>query len=114
MERADHAPVGTVSMTPNAPGCSIGTRMPATVSPAPSVDVLLEHLPRVHPVDVVGAENADMSGLLVGDQVRFWKIASAEPANQRGPEAHLRRHGRHVVAEQRRRRQVVETWRSRL
>ena len=65
-------------------------------------DVLLEHLPRVHAVDVVGAEDDDVLRPLVGDQVVVLvdRVGAAhEPAR---PEAHLRGHGRHVVAEQRR------------
>ena len=33
------------------------------------LDVLLDHLPRIHAVDVVGAEHADVVGPLVVDQV---------------------------------------------
>ena len=56
-------PSGAVSMTPNWVACTRGTRIPATVTPAPLVDVLLDHLPRVHAVDVVGAEHDDVLGL---------------------------------------------------
>ena len=42
------------------------------------------------------------SGLSSPMMLRFWKMASADPANHRGPAAHLGRDRRHVVAEQRR------------
>ena len=45
------------STTPNSLASVGGTRMAATVTPAPDCDVLLEHLARVHAVDVVGAEH---------------------------------------------------------
>ena len=62
-----------------------GTRMPATVTPAPDCDVRLDHLPRVHAVDVVGAEHTDVFGRSSSIRFRFWKMASAEPSNQRVP-----------------------------
>ena len=65
-------------------------------------DVLLDHLARVHAVDVVGAEDDDVLRALVGDQVVVLidRVGGAhEPARA---EPHLRRHRRHVAAEQRR------------
>ena len=65
-------------------------------------DVLLDHLARVHAVDVVGAEDDDVLRPLVGDQVVVLedRVGGAhEPAR---PEPHLRRHRRDVVAQQRR------------
>ena len=47
--------------------------------------MLLDHLLRVHPVDVVGAEHDDVLGPLVVDQVQALVDRSAEPANQCGP-----------------------------
>jgi hypothetical protein len=44
--------------------------MPATVTGRAAGDVLLHHLPRVHPVDVVGTEDHDVLGLLVVDEVQ--------------------------------------------
>ena len=51
----------------------------------PGLDVLLQHLARVHPVDVVGAEHADVVGRSSPMMLRFWKMASAEPANHCRP-----------------------------
>ncbi len=64
--------------------------------------MLLDHLPWVHPEDVVGAEDADVAGPLVVDQVQVLvdRVGRArEPAR---PAAHLGGNGHHVVAEQRR------------
>ena len=50
-------------------GLARGTRIPATVTAAPDGDVLLDHLGRVHPIDVVGAEDDDVVRPLVVDEV---------------------------------------------
>ena len=66
------------------------------------VAVVVDELARIHPVDVVGAEHADEIGVLVGDQV---EVLVDRVGGSREPErtaAHLRRHRRHVLAEQRR------------
>jgi len=62
--------------------------------------VLLDHLPRVHPVHVVGAEHDDVVGLVVVDQVQALVDgvrAAGEPARA---QPLLRRHRGHVVAQQ--------------
>ena len=67
-----------------------------------AIDVLGDHLARVHPVDVIGTEHDDVVGPLIMDQVEVLvdRIGRAdEPAR---PAAHLGRHRGHVVAEQRR------------
>ena len=63
-------PSAPVWMTPNSLASVRGTRMPATVTPGAARDVLLDHLARVHAVDVVGAEHHDVVGLVVVDQVQ--------------------------------------------
>jgi len=66
------------------------------------LDVLLDHLPGVHPVDVVGPEHDDVVGLVVVDQVETLEDrvgAAGEPVRA---EALLRGHRGHVVAEDRR------------
>ena len=50
-----------------------------------AVDVEAEHLLGVHPVDVVGAENHDVVGILVVDQVERLIDRVGEPVYQRGP-----------------------------
>ena len=68
----------------------------------PALDVLVDHLARVHAVDVVGAEYGHDVGALVVEQVEVLvdRVGRArEPAR---PAAHLRRHRRDVVAQQRR------------
>ena len=73
--------------------------MPATVTAA--CRVLLDHLPRIHTVDVVGAEYADVIGPLVVQQVEVLEDRLRSRRTTVGLQA-LRRHGHHVVAEQRR------------
>jgi hypothetical protein len=71
-------------------------------NPRAGVDVLLDHLTRVHPVDVIGAEDTDVVGALLGDdlEVLVDRVGRAgEPARAA---AHLGRHRAHVAAEQRR------------
>ncbi len=66
------------------------------------LDVLVDHVREVHPVDVVGAHDDDDVGPLVGEQVQRLvdRVGAAEvPALA---DALLRRHRRDVVAEQRR------------
>ena len=77
-----------------------------------ALDVLVDHLARVHAVDVVGAEHGHDVGALVVEQVEVLvdRIGRArEPAR---PAAHLRRHRRDVVAQQRRQPPGGEMWRS--
>ncbi len=76
--------------------------MPATVTPAPGGDVLLEHLARVHPVDVVGAEDADVVRPLVADEVEVLVDGVGGAGEPARPAPHLGRDRRHVVAQQRR------------
>ena len=55
-------PSAAAWITPNAVASSRGTGIAATVTPAPRRDVLLDHLPRVHPEHVVRAEHGDDVG----------------------------------------------------
>ena len=57
-------------MTPNCSDWSRGTLIPATVTPAPGIKVVVEHLYGIDPVDVVGPEHKDIVGLFVVDQVQ--------------------------------------------
>ena len=57
-------------MQPNAVASARGTRMPATVAPAPLSMWKLEHLLGIHAIHVVGAEDDDVVGVLVVDQVQ--------------------------------------------
>ena len=65
-------------------------------------DVLLDHLARVHAVDVVGAEDDDVLRALVGDQVVVLEDRVGRADEPARAEPHLRRHRRDVVAQQRR------------
>jgi hypothetical protein len=67
----------------------------------PGLDVLAHHLARVHPVDVVGAEDDDVAGLLVADQVQALVDRVGRPGEPPRAEPLLGRHGRDVVAEHR-------------
>ena len=62
-------PSPSTSMMPKSLASSTGTGMAATVRSALLVEVEVEHLPHVHPVDVVGAEDEGVLRLLVGDDV---------------------------------------------
>ena len=95
-------PSAAVSITPNWSACAIGARSAATVTAAPALDVLLDHLARVHAVDVVGAEHDDVVGPLVAEQVEVLVDRVGRAGEPVRPAAHLRRHRRDVVAEQRR------------
>jgi hypothetical protein len=66
------------------------------------LDVLVEHLARVHAVDVVGAEHRHVVRLLVVEQVEVLVDRVGRAREPVRPAPHLRRHGRHVVAQQRR------------
>ena len=64
-------------------------------------DVLLDHLARIHAVDVVGAEDDDVVGVLVVDEVQRLEDrvgGAGEPARA---EPLLGGHRGHVVAESR-------------
>ena len=93
---------GCTSITPNWSASEIGCRIAATVHAAPRVDVLVDHLREVHPVDVVGADDHDDVGLLVVDQVQGLvdRVGAAEVPVLADPL--LRRHRGDVVAEHRR------------
>ena len=93
-------PSGPVSMTPNWSACERGTRIPATVTAAPDCDVLLDHLGRVHPVDVVGAEDDDVLRPLVVDEVEALEDGVGAALVPARPEPLLGRHRGDVVAEQ--------------
>ena len=75
--------------------------MPATVTSRAAGDVLLDHLARVHPVHVVGAEDDDVLGLVVVDQVQRLVDGVGGALEPLRAEALLRGHRRDVVAEQR-------------
>ena len=55
-------PSAAVLITPNWSASLRGTRMPATVHAGAGLEVRVDHLRGVHPVDVVGAEDHEMSG----------------------------------------------------
>ena len=64
------------------------------------VQVLVDELADVHPVDVVGAEHAHDIGILVADQVQVLVDRIRRPGEPVRASTHLRGHRRHVVAEQ--------------
>ena len=101
-KRLDRAPVGAGLDDPELIGLRERHPDRRHRHARPAVDVRLHHLPRVHPVDVVGAEHAHVVGPLVIEQVEILVDGvgrAREPA--RSP-AHLRGHRRDVVAQQRR------------
>ena len=95
-------PSAAVSITPNWSAWSSGARSAATVTAAPLVDVLVDHLARVHAVDVVGAEHDHVVGPLVVEQVEVLVDRVGRAGEPARAAAHLRGHRRDVVAEQRR------------
>ena len=72
-----------------------------------ALDVLLDHLARVHAVDVVGAEHDHVVRALVVEQVEVLVDRVGRAGEPARAAAHLRGHGRHVVAQQRRERPAV-------
>ena len=78
-------PLAPTPTMPNAFASCRATGIAATVTPGPVLQVLRDHLPRVHPVHVVGADDHHDVGC--SSLIRFidWKIASAEPLYQCGP-----------------------------
>ena len=78
-------------MTPNSRASCFGTGIAATVTPAPTSHVVVDHLLRVHAVDVVGAEHADEVGVLVGDQVEVLVDRVGRAGEPERAAAHLRR-----------------------
>ena len=62
-------------------------------------DVVGDHLRRIHPVDVIGAENHQIVGLLVVDQVQRLQDRVGAAGVPAGAEALLGRHRGDVVAE---------------
>ena len=68
--------------------------------PGAAVEVLLPHLPRVHPVDVVRAEDDDQVRALVVDQVQRLEDRVRRAGVPARAEPLLRGHGRDVVAQQ--------------
>ena len=67
-----------------------------------ALDVLLDHLARVHAVDVVGAEHDHVVRALVVEQVEVLVDRVGRAGEPARAAAHLRRHRRDVVAQQRR------------
>ena len=70
--------------------------------PGHGVEVVLDHLARVHAVDVVGAEHAHDVRVLVADEVEVLVDRVGRAGEPVRAAAHLGRHRRHVVAEDRR------------
>ena len=68
----------------------------------PDVEMFGDHLTRVHPVDVVGAEHAHDVRPLVVDEVQVLIDGVRRPLEPVRPAAHLGGHRRHVVVEHRR------------
>ena len=93
-------PLGPVSMTPNWSAWRRGTRMPGDGQRGAGLDVLLDHLGRVHPVDVVGAEDDDVVRPLVVDEVEALEDGVGAALVPARPESLLGRHRGDVVAEQ--------------
>ena len=79
-----------------------GRGCPATVMPGAERDVLLDHLARIHAVDVVGAEDADVPRPLVVDEVQVLVDRVGRAGEPARAATHLRRHRGDVVAEERR------------
>ena len=65
------------------------------------LDVALDHLARVHPVDVVGPEHRDVIGVLVADEVEVLVDGVGRAGEPVRAAPHLRRHRGDVAAEQR-------------
>jgi hypothetical protein len=62
--------------------------------------VRFQHLLRIHAVDVIGTEHADVFRVLVTDEIEVL-VDGVRGALEPAPaEAHLRRHGHHVVVEE--------------
>ena len=95
-------PSGAVSMMPNWLACSIGDAQRSHGDRGARLDVLADHLRRVHAVDVVGAEHDHDVGALVADQVEVLVDGVGGALEPVRAAAHLGRHRRHVVAQQRR------------
>ena len=72
------------------------------MTPAPLVDVVVDHLARIHAVDVVGTEHAHDVGAFVGDQVEVLVDRIGRTLEPLRAAAHLGRDRGHVVVEQRR------------
>jgi len=62
-------PSAAGSMMPNSPACVIGHAHPCHGHAGARCEVVVDHLARIHAVDVVGAEHADRVGALVVDEV---------------------------------------------
>ena len=77
-----------------------GTRMPGDGHAGAGLHVLVDHLPRVHAVDVVGAEHDDDVGPLVVDEVEALEDRVGAAGVPARAEPLLRRHRGDVVAEQ--------------
>ena len=88
-------------MTPNCDASLAGDRDRRDGDAGADLEVVLDHLARVHVVDVIGAEHADDVGALVADEVEVLVDRVGRAAEPVRAATHLRRHRRHVVAEQR-------------
>ncbi len=73
--------------------------MTATVTSAPRSSMEGEHLPHVHLVDVVGAEDADRRRALVGEHVEVLEDRVGAATKPLPADVLARRHRRDVVAE---------------
>ena len=66
----------------------------------PALDVLAQHLARVHPVYVVGSKNQDVVRSLIAHDVQVLVDGVGRAGKPPGAAAHLGRDGCHIVAEE--------------
>jgi hypothetical protein len=79
------SPVESESMQPNAFASARGTRIPATVTPAPLSTCCSSIWPGSIRYTLSAPKTAMCSGRSSWTRFSDWKIASAEPVYQRGP-----------------------------
>ena len=63
------------------------------------LDVVVQHLPRIHPVDVISTEHEDVLRLFIVDQIEVLEQSVSRPREPLGATTHLRWHRGDVVAE---------------